>query len=166
MHQLKRLSKQAIPQSLEKAHRYRMLNEPVEAESICLDILAVDPNHAEALVTLFLARTDQFEAHPSEKFEEARALLPRLGGAYEQHYYAGILFERRAKARLKHGGHSTGEMVHDWMMRAMEHFEAAANVRPPGNDDALLRWNTCARILDADPSLAPNTTEHVEEMLE
>lgn len=166
MHQLKVLSKQAIPHALEKANRYRTLNEPLEAESICLDILAIEPSHAEAAITLFLARTDQFDAHPAQKFDEARTLLPRLGGAYERSYYSGILFERRAKARLKLGGHGTGAMVHEWLVRAMEHFDEAAKVRPPGNDDALLRWNTCARILDADESLAPDSSRHEEQMLE
>jgi hypothetical protein len=166
VHQLKRLSKEAIPRALEKAVRYRTLNEPLEAESICLDILAVEPSHPQALITLFLARTDQLDAHPAQKFEEARALLPRLGSAYEQSYYSGILFERRAKARLAHGGHGTGAMVYEWLVRAMEHFDDAAKVRPGGNDDALLRWNACARILDADPSLTPDASGREEQMLE
>jgi hypothetical protein len=164
--ELKLMSKTAIPSALEKAGRYRTLNEPVEAESICLDILAVEPNHAEALIMLFLARTDQLDAQPTQKFDEARALLPRLGGAYEQNYYAGILLERRAKARYRDGGPGSATMVYELLVRAMEHYDAAAQVRPAGNDDALLRWNTCARILDGDPSLAPDSSERQEQMLE
>jgi len=45
---------------LTKAERYRLLNEPEEAESICRDILDVDPTHEAALVNFLLALTDQF----------------------------------------------------------------------------------------------------------
>jgi len=41
--ELKTLSPESVPRALAKAERYRLLNEPVEAESICLDVLAVDP---------------------------------------------------------------------------------------------------------------------------
>ena len=34
--QLKTLSPEAVPRALAKAERYRLLNEPGEAESICL----------------------------------------------------------------------------------------------------------------------------------
>ena len=55
MSELKSLHKDAIPAALEKAERYRLLNEPGEAESICLDILHVDPENQQAIVTLLLA---------------------------------------------------------------------------------------------------------------
>ena len=61
MPELKQLHKDAIPAALEKAERYRLLNEPGEAESICLDILAVDPDNQRAIITLLLAFTDRFE---------------------------------------------------------------------------------------------------------
>ena len=38
-----------MPAALEKALRYRLLNEPVEAESICRDVLEVDPDNQAAL---------------------------------------------------------------------------------------------------------------------
>ena len=59
--ELKPLSKSAIPAAIQKAERYRLLNEPQEAESICLDILAIDPDNREAPVVLLLALTDQFD---------------------------------------------------------------------------------------------------------
>jgi hypothetical protein len=31
----------------------------------------------------------------------------------------------------------------------MESYEKAAAVRPTGNDDAILRWNTCVRLLNS-----------------
>jgi len=58
--QLKPISKAAIGEALEKAKRYRLLNEPSLAESICLDVLEVEPENQRALVTLLLAITDQF----------------------------------------------------------------------------------------------------------
>jgi hypothetical protein len=50
MYELKPLSREAIPAALEKAYRYRLLNEPLEAESICRDILEADPENQEATV--------------------------------------------------------------------------------------------------------------------
>ena len=38
-----------------------MLNEPGEAESICLDILAVDPDNQRAIIILLLAVKDRFD---------------------------------------------------------------------------------------------------------
>ena len=35
----------------------------------------------------------------------------------------------------------------------MELFEQAEALRPPGNDDALLRWNACARMLNRHPEM-------------
>src|SRR5207248_11695595 len=58
MSELKSLSKEAIPAALEKAERYRLLNEPGEAESICLDILKADPENQQAIITLLLALTE------------------------------------------------------------------------------------------------------------
>src|SRR5262245_44644007 len=100
----KRLTREGIPRALERAERYRFLNEPVEAESICLDVLAADPQNEQALVTLLLALTDQFDEGSADALHQARELLPRLRSDYEQAYYAGLISERRAKAQLRHGG--------------------------------------------------------------
>src|SRR5438445_2904609 len=97
MFELKPLTIEALPAALEKAQRYRLLNEPLEAESICLDVLGVDPDHQQALITLLLALTDQFHDDPGA-LTKARELLPRLEGDYERAYYAGLICERRAKA--------------------------------------------------------------------
>ena len=96
---LKPMSKDAVPAALAKAERYRLLNEPGEAESICLDILQVDPQNEDALVMLLLALTDQFP-HDSSSKTAARAndLAAGLETPYDRAYYAGIIRERRAKA--------------------------------------------------------------------
>lgn len=166
MYELKRLHRDAVPAALEKARRYRLLNEALEAESICLDILAVDPDNAEALTNLVLALSDQFERKLSEKFEQALALLPRFRSEYERLYYEGILCERRAKVSLSQGGPGSGSVAYTWFRQAMERFEAAQALRPEGNDDALLRWNTCARILNRNTLVVPAHEDDGSPMLE
>jgi tetratricopeptide (TPR) repeat protein len=165
MFELKPLSRDAVPAALEKAQHYRLLNEPLEAESICLDILEVDPENQEALVTLALALTDQIEDRLSVVIEPARQALARLRDEYSRLYYTGILCERRAKAHLKRGSHP-GHSAYGWFREAMEHFEKAEAIRPPANDDAILRWNTCARILMSNPRLVPEQEEAFQSWLE
>src|SRR5881628_1002751 len=104
MFSLKPLSKDAIPAALEKAERYRLLNEPAEAESICLDVLKVAPDNQQAIVMLLLAVTDRFAKGYGVSDTQAKELLGRVTGEYERAYYAGILAERRAKVKLAQGG--------------------------------------------------------------
>jgi hypothetical protein len=164
--ELKPLSREAVPAALEKAHRYRLLNEPVEAESICRDILRVVPDDQEALVTLVLALSDQFEERMGAAAAEAKAALGRIRDDYSRTYHAGILCERRAKAHLKRGGPRAGHIAYEWLREAMEHFDKAAAMRPPVNDDAILRWNTCVRALRDKPELVPGVQESTHHWLE
>jgi hypothetical protein len=147
MFELKPIDPQAIPKALEKAERYRLLNEPEEAESICLDVLAIEPDNQEALVMLLLALTDQFRHGASDCFNRARDLVLRLHEEYERHYYSGIICERRGSADLDRGGPGSDWKAFAWFQRAMEHYEKAESIRPPQIDDAILRWNTCARMI-------------------
>lgn len=164
MFQLKPLSKEAVPAALEKAHRYRLLNEPLEAESICRDVLQVDPENQDALVTLFLALTDQFgeRDHPGSAVAQARETLLRIRDEYSRVYHQGILCERQGKAHIKRGGHD----AYEWLREAMELYDKAAAIRPAGNDDAILRWNACARILTGNPHLVPAQEETFQTWLE
>jgi len=166
MFELKRLSPAAVPAALEKAHRYRLLNEPTDAESICRDVLAVDADNQEALVTLVLALSDQLEERMAAAYDQARVALAQLKDEYKRHYYAGILCERRAKAQQSRGGPRAGHTVYDWFRQAMDHYENAAAVRPAANDDALLRWNACVRVLNAHPDLEPEAEEAFRPWLE
>jgi hypothetical protein len=163
---LKPISLDAVPAALEKAYRYRLLNQPLQAESICLDVLAVDPDNAEALVALFLALTDQFARHLQPAFDRARALLPRLPDAYSRLYYEGLLCERRGKAHFRSGKPMAGTMAFEWLEMAMGFFERAERVRPHGDDDAVLRWNSCARMLMANDRIRPPANDPQEPMLE
>ena len=166
MLQLKPLSPEAIPRSLEKAERYRLLNEPAEAESICLDVLRIDPEHQQALIILLLALTDQFASELGPVLVRAEEVLVRLRGEYDRAYYAGIICERRAKARLNHDSPGAEFRAHHWLEKAMALYERAEALCPAGNDDATLRWNTCARILMANPQLHPGPEQYYELPLE
>jgi hypothetical protein len=164
MHELKTLTEEAIPAALEKAERYRFLNEPAEAESICLDVLKVSPDNQDAIITLLLAVTDRFSKGYGVSDTQAKELLGRITGDYERAYYTGLLSERRAKAKLAAGGHGS-TWAYDLLREAMHCYEKAEAVRPPGNDDALLRWNTCARII-ARNKLVPREEDSFEPPLE
>jgi hypothetical protein len=146
MGDFKPISADAVPLALEKAERYRLLNEPVQAESICLDVLAVDPHNQRALVLLVLALTDQFQTEATDCFPRAEALVPRLHGEYERSYYSGIILERRGYARASKGGLGSQTVAYRWVRQAMDFYEQAERLRPSGNDDPLLRWNSCLRL--------------------
>ena len=143
MFELKPLHKEAIPAALEKANRYRLLNEPGAAESIYLDILAIDPENQEAIVNIVLAMSDRFAKDYAVGDGRIQDFLARIEGDYEKAYYTGIVYERRAKAVLEKGGINAYELFE----QAMEWFEKAEAIRPAGNDDAILRWNGCARVI-------------------
>lgn len=160
-YELKRITRDGIPGALQKAERYRIISDPSSAESICLDVLQVDPRNQEALVTLLLAITDLFPEGPAEGARRAQELLPRLDDEYKRMYYAGIIAERAAKAHLRRGSMGSGELAYHGFRQAMEWYQQAEARRPPGNDEALLRWNTCARILGRDERVRPRGEEPV-----
>lgn len=144
---LKPLSREGVETALAKVERYRLLNEPWEAESICLDVLEVDPDNQQALVSLLLSLTDQFGMDSGDILARARDVLPRLDTDYKRAYYAGIICERRGKSFLRTNAVGMGPMVYDWLRQAMEKYEEAQALSPPGNEDPIIRWNTCARII-------------------
>jgi hypothetical protein len=148
MPELKRISKEAIPRAVQKAERYRLLNQSWATESICLDILEVDATNQPVIVMLLLALTDQFAAETFDLTRRARALLARMTDPYQRAYYEGIIHERLAHAQLAHTALQAEAMAYESLRSAMEAFERAEKLRPPGNDDAILRWNTCARALE------------------
>jgi hypothetical protein len=145
--QLKPITHEGIPAALQKAERYRLLNDSSAAESICLDVLEIDPTNQEALVSLLLAITDQFLEEMSDGVRRAREVLPRLIDEYERVYYAGIICERRARAHLHHGALGSSDVASEWFREAMGWYDKAERMRPSGNDEAILRWNTCVRML-------------------
>ena len=144
---LKNISRAGIAEANAKAERYRFLNQPQESESICLDILAIEPNDQLALRNLGLAITDQFVGKPTDRYADAENAFSKLNNPYEKLYYTGIMLERQAKCQLR-----TGQLPHTLLVifeDAMRAFEKAAAIRPPANDDAILHWNSCVRVLQS-----------------
>jgi hypothetical protein len=162
----KPISGASIAGALQKAERYRVINDPSSAESICLDVLSVEPENQQALVSLLLAITDQFAEAPNEGVRRAREVLSRLADEYKRAYYAGIICERCAKALLRPGAPGAGENAYHWLREAMGWYEKAEARRPEGNDESILRWNTCARLLARHPDLQPRAGEPVDLSLE
>ena len=159
---LKRISKAAIPEALAKAERYRLLSEPNQAESICLDILEADPDHQPARVMLILAMTDQFGTQGARGAQDVRAHVARLTDEYQRAYYGGLVWERYACAYLKRG--KARSSAYGAFRDAMALYEQAEAIRPEGDDSVILRWNACVRSL-AREGLGPRPDE-VEQPLE
>jgi hypothetical protein len=144
---LKRILPSGIAAALQKADKYRELNQPAEAASICRDVLAVDAENQLALRTLGLALSDQFEASSGMRFQEATDVFSRLRDPYERAFYGGLARERQAKAQL--AGHLPLASVRPLLDHALGRYAEAEALRPPGNDDPILRWNSCVRLLEA-----------------
>lgn len=145
MPQPKPISRAAIPAALDKALRYRLLNEPLEAESICRDILSVDPDYHEARTTLLLALTDQFDLKYGIDMDSVKPILAKLTDEFEREYYSGIMYERWGKALFAKG---TPQQAVPWVHQAMRYYDRAAALSSSEEPDAILRWNTCARLLE------------------
>jgi len=145
---LKAISPDGIPHALEKAERYRLLNDPAQAESICRDVLAVDGDNQDALRALILSLTDQFGAHgAAHAAREAREHILQLADEYERAYYSGIVYERETRAYLERKN-VVRSAAYDGFRHAMEWYEKAEALRPPGNVDPMLRWNSCVRAIE------------------
>jgi hypothetical protein len=166
MFQFKRLSKSAIPAALEKVEHYRLLNDPFAAESICRDVLAADPRNQLAAVNLILCLCDQLFQDLPERLNEAQELASRLESPYARAYYTGIVCERCAKAQHRHGTPGAGAVAYEWLRKAMQWYEKAEQLRPAGNDDSILRWNTCARLIMGHRDLRPGDVDAGRQEIE
>jgi hypothetical protein len=147
---IKRIHPSGVDAAVEKADKYRELNQPAEAESICRDVLAVDPDHQLALRTLGLALTDRFAPSSGALFAEAQQVFARLRDPYERAFYGGLGCERQAKAQL--AAHLPLGAVQGLFDQALARYAEAEALSPPGNDDPILRWNSCVRTLRALPA--------------
>lgn len=165
MFELKRLSTSGIPGALGKAERYRLLNEPEQAQSICEDVLAVDPANFDAVRTYILALTDTFPNHDAPSVGRALDLVATLPSEYERAYFAGLVSERRARALLQRSGPGRALPAGDFLREAMRQFERAQAVKPANNDEALLRWNACVRLFGRHPELAVTDEERTAPVM-
>lgn len=146
---LKKISKSGISEAFQKVELYRYLNEPEEAESICRDILAIDPEQQLARRMLGLSITDQFLGIAGDRYDECRSIFESLRDPYERFYYTGLFLERRAKAQLRAG--CAAHILLPLVEEALQNFAEAEKIRPIGNDDSILRWNRCVRLLQTHP---------------
>ena len=146
MRELKRLTVEGIGKAIRKAEQYRLLGEPCEAESICVDVLEVEPDNHEAGVLLILSLTDQFRTDLS-RVAEAAKLAKELDDEYERFYYSGVVAERLGKVQLTRSGPSSDDYANRALREAMAWYEKAEAIRLPTDDDAIVRWNTCARAI-------------------
>ena len=160
-YKLKPISPSGIPEAFSKIELYRYLNEPEEAESICRDVLAIEPENQLALRLLGLSITDQFSGDLADRYGEVETAFRSLTEPYERSYYMGILHERRAKAQLQVG--RPPHTVRVLLDHAMRCFEEAEKIRPQDNDDAILRWNRCVRLVETLPSAEREQEVHVFE---
>ena len=166
MYELKPISRDAIPRAIQKAERYRLLNQSWAAESICLDILEIDPENQQVLAMLVLALTDVHSGVAASGVKRAKEYLARLTDEYQRTYYSGMIAERRGQALLAQGGMGSGGMAVESLKDAMRWYEKAEAIRPAGNDDSILRWNTCARVLSGHTHLDRVVDESYEPVLE
>ena len=149
----KKLSSDGIGRALERVERYRLMNQPAVAESICYDILSTDPDNQHAIRGLILSLTDQFD--------QVLDLIPRLSEEYERAYCSGLINERQARARLSREYPGAHFDAFDLLMEAMRWFENADTLRDAGNEDARLHWNTCIRVI-ANNNLRQRPTDDTE----
>jgi hypothetical protein len=163
---LKPISRDAIPRAIQKAERYRLINQSWAAESICRDILEIDPTNQQVLIMLVLALTDQLAEGHGHVMRTVNEILPRITDDYQRAYYTGISHERSGQAHMHRGAMGSGSMAYDSFREAMTWYERAEAIRPGGNDDAILRWNTCARILSGNSQLTPTVETGYEPALE
>ena len=167
MIELRPLNSEAIPAALEMAKSYRLLGEPDQAESICLDILDAEPGHQEALIILVLSLADRFSGDQMiPAFERARETVGRLDDQYCKSYYSGIIFERRARHHFGKGLPGSGAVAYEWYVKAMNAFGQALASCDPNNQDALLRWNSCARFINSHPELKPDDAAEPNMLLD
>ena len=147
--QLKALGTRNLTAAVTLAKHYRDLNQPEEAESICRDILDVDPRHAVAWRLLGLALTDQMHSGSAGLLEDAIAAFDHLADDYDRTYHHGVAWERAAKAHLERNeAHSA--------VTSFEHalgLYARAEELHPDSPDPVLRWNRGVRLLETHPSL-------------
>ena len=143
--ELKPITGDGLDAAVKRAEHYRLLNQPAEARSICLDVLAVDPGRQDALVVLILALSDQFQTGETSA-QQAKGHIRDLSDEYQRLYYQGLIAERQSRAMLRKG--PAAAFAYEGFREAMHWYDQAAGIRPEGNDDSVLRWNSCVRIIE------------------
>ena len=162
---LKPISSGAIPQAIKKAEHYRLLNQSWAAESICRDVLAIEADNQQVLVMLVLSLSDQLASGQKRLMREAHEALARITDPYQRAYYTGIVSERHGQDLLHRAAMGSSVMAYDAFREAMDWYEKAEAIRPHENDESILRWNTCVRILERESHLHPAVAGEYEPVL-
>lgn len=143
------IHKDSIDIVLDKARQYRSLLEPDLAISICLDIFAVDAQHQEALVIYILALSDTLSHGGTGTHKPDKKILnaiKQLKSKYQQDYYQGIFYERKARSLMRHA--MSRSFAYNLLFQAIECYQKAEKLSPKGNDDTILRHNACLRTIE------------------
>ncbi len=137
----------AIDQAIEKAKQYRSLLEPEIAESICLDVLNIDPDNQSVLIIYILALLDQISrAETQSQIKTIERTIEKLSSQYQRYYYTGLLNERRARHLITQAmSHS---FAYEYFAEALNYYQQAIDRCPEKNDEAILRWNSCIRTIE------------------
>ena len=163
--ELKPISSGAIPQAIKKAEHYRLLNQSWAAESICRDVLAIEADNQQVLVMLVLSLSDQLASGHKRVMRDAHETLARITDVYQRAYYTGIVSERHGQDLLHRAAMGSSTMAYDAFREAMDWYEKAEAIRPHDNDESILRWNTCVRILARESHLRPAVVGEYEPVL-
>lgn len=166
MFDLKPISKDAIPHAIDRAKKYRLLNEPWHAESICRDVYKADPDNQQNLIILLLSITDQFKSSMhSKSITDAMKVIDLLKDNYQKDYANGLVHERLASAAIIKGGPRSHYIAYYHLLDAMEWYEKSQKNHPEKNEESVLRWNTCARMIE-EFDLKPSPEGETQTMLE
>ncbi len=165
MFELKPLPAGEVSTALAMAERCRDIGEPEEAESICRDVLTVEPNNQASLVLLLLARTDLLDRGLPGGVERARESLPKLESEYDRAYYAGVICERQARYLLRARGRRTSFVAWEWFRYAVDHFEEATRLAP-SRVEPVLRFNSCVRLVERNRHCVPSPEDLEEHGIE
>jgi hypothetical protein len=122
-------------------------------------VRAVDAENQLALRVLGLTLTDRFGA-TGARHTEAQEVFARLRDPYERAFYGGLACERQAKAQI--AASIPYASVRPLFDQALARYAEAERLRPAGNDDAILRWNSCVRALQASPGFGVAEHEPVD----
>ncbi len=163
--ELKKLPRESLEAALERAKHYRLLNDPGPADSICEDVLAIDPGNQEALRIRVLALCDRLIDSGSVGVRNALDYASQLADEYQREYYSGLVHERSARAQLRKRAPEYKHRCFECLERAMAHYARAEPIAPEANDDALLRWNHCLRLLRANRELEAAPPQRFEVSL-
>lgn len=153
--QLKKISPEYITKALDKAEKYRMLNHPKTSESICRDVLEIDPHHQDAIVQLIISITGQFSnpgKYPGTKLKNAQEWVSKLDNEYLRLYLSGLILERWAKAKVRD---LPGTDIYEYLHEATEFYEKAEKIRPADDESVILHYNFCVRFIDRHPHIKP-----------